>query len=980
MPRQQVMVGRDTELAGILGLLAGAADARPGVGLVSGEGGAGKTRLLDEVLERLPSGTAVGRGTGVGFLGGRIPYAPLISALRSLLSRLDEREQAVVLAGARGDLALLLPELGPRQEFSDQARLIAAVSSLLDRVAALRPAVLVLDDMHWADVATLEVLAYVCAALDRQRLAVVVALRPDEVDSVLGEWLTGVRHGRHVLEIALGPMSLADTRTHLTDILGGDPRSVLGESMTARIHVRSGGNPYAAEALMRAALAGDEDTLPASLREVLVRRTRNCPPGTAELLRLVAAIGDRALPSFLALLVPSGPGPEFDDAVDEAVRAQLLVVDAEGGLTIRHALLAEALYADLLPGERRAVHAQLAKAFEVAADVRPGVVAEHADRAGESQRALIWSLRAAEAAEAVYAYDEAHRQYSRVRTLWPAVPDAQQVVGADPVEVFSRAAAVAAICDEDGQAIEIIERVRSWLQADPDVDPVRVGLLEAQYARFLLDGGRTDAALVAARRAVELVPAQPPTAARGMVVSCLVHVLDWAGGGPGWEELADEAVQVARATGDGAAVARALVIRTTVQVASPTVLPDAREAVALALRHGDSELVGQTYSNLVDCLHCAGLGREGVEVAATGLVAVSERGLGIRYGSWLRTQGAELAMTHGWWGEADDLLEAALAHTGQTVGANRDYALAVRSVLHAQRGDFAQSEADLAAMHRLPVVLEILRCRARCERLLWEGASDDALRIVSEFVDSATPRLLRSAAPLAWLASWALADVADARRRTGSGAPTGAGWDATVAAVDELVATACGPSALPGTAPGPIQLLCVAERSRHAAVSDVGVVPSWEAATDALCGAERPYELAYALWRQAGALVAERRLGLAADALRRADSEARSLGALPLADAIEAMARRTRIDLRAPQTVDAVLSALPTNGSLTVALTEREREILGHLAAGRTNGEIAKSLTISTKTASVHVSNILRKLDVASRYEAAEIAQRYLVD
>ena len=206
----------------------------------------------------------------------------------------------------------------------------------------------------------------------------------------------------------------------------------------------------------------------------------------------------------------------MDDAIDEGVRAQLLVVEADGSVSLRHALLAEALYADLLPGERRAVHARLVDALEQVADVRPGEVAEHADRAGDARRSLSWSLRAAQAAEDVYAYDEAHRQYDRVRRLWPAVPDAEALVGADAVDVFSRAASIAAICDHDVDAVEIIERVRSWLQADPDVDPVRLGLLEAQYARFLLDDGRTDAALVAARRAVDLVPADPPTpGARG---------------------------------------------------------------------------------------------------------------------------------------------------------------------------------------------------------------------------------------------------------------------------------------------------------------------------------------------------------------------------------------------------------------------------------------------------------------------------------
>ena len=972
MPRRQAFVGRDDELSRVLGVVEAAAEQQPGVALLSGEAGAGKTRLLDEVVAALPARTLVCRGVGVGFLGGRIPYAPLVAALRSLLARLPRADVPKVLGNDPGDLGLLLPELEVRQEVpSDQGRLIAAVSGLLDRAAELRPTVLVLDDLHCADIATLEVLAYLSAALDRQRLALVVAYRPGEVDEVLGEWLQDVRRAPHTVEVQLAPMTLAETRAQLTDLLGGDPRSLLGESLTARIHARSGGNPYAAEALMRAALTGDEDSLPASLREVLVRRTRACSPGTAELLRLVAAAGE-GVPSQLieSVAVLRSDDVSLDEAIDEAVRAQLLTVEADGSLSLRHSLLAEALYADLLPGERRALHGQLVDVLEHAPDARPGVVAEHAERAGDPPRALVWSLRAAQAAEEVYAWDEAHRQYVRVRRLWPTVPDPEALVGSDAVDVFSRAAVIAAQCEHDVDAVEIVEGVRSWLRADPDCDPVRLGVVEALYARFLLDGGRADAALVAARRAVDLVPAVPPTPERGVVVSSLVHVLDWAGGGADWEPLADEAVSVARATGDSAALARALVIRTTVHPAAAWAVDDAREAVALALEDSDAELVGQTYSNLVDCLQCAGLGRAGVTAAADGVAAVTQRGLATRYGPWLGSQGAELALAYGWWDEADALLSPALALTRQVPGLNRDYALVVRARLSSLRGEWGRMDEALAGITRLPAVLEPMRCETVAAANLWRGDPDAALAAVAEHCEHATPRLMALSAMLAWIGSRALADVGVARRRTRSGPPGGPGWDETVAMVDTLVERACGDQALPGWRPAQVRVLCAAERSR---LTDEPGVPPWQAAVAALATAERPYLRAYAGWRLAQAQVSERSLGAAAESLRLAHEVARRLGAAPLLAEIEATARRTRIDLRPPQ-------RMPAGDGVTGTLTTREREILGHLAAGRTNGEIAKALVISTKTASVHVSNILRKLDVSTRYEAAEIAEHYLAD
>ncbi|HEX7187484.1 MAG TPA: AAA family ATPase [Actinomycetes bacterium] len=975
MPQRQVFVGRAEELAQLTDLVADAAAGRPGLALLSGEAGAGKTRLLDELLTHVPRRTLACRGTGVGFLGGRIPYAPLIGALRSLLSRVPRAEAPRVLGPDPSDLALLLPELGPRPEAgSDQGRLIASVSSVFDRAAGVRPTVLVLDDLHFADVATLEMLAFLCAALDQQRLAVVVAYRPDEAGDVLGEWLADRRRAPHVREIALRPMSLEETHVQLTDLLGGDPRSVLAPALTARIHGRSAGNPYAAEALMRAALAGDADTLPASLREVLVGRTRACSAGATELLRIVAVAGERVSPVVLADAVQRRGQPErLDDAVDEAVRSQHLVVEADGGLSLRHALLAEALYADLLPGERRSLHGLLADAHE-AVDRRPAVVAEHSDRAGDSRRALLWSFRAAQAAEEVYAYDEAHRQYDRVRRLWPVVPDAQDLVGADAIEVFSMAASIAAICDHDVTAVEIIERARSWLQGEPDPDPVRVGVLEAAYARFLLDAGRTDAAEVAARRAVDLVPADPPTAARAVVVSGLVHVLDWVGGASDWEPLADEAVAVARATGDGAALARALVIRATVKPLAPMTLPDAREAVRLALVDGNPELVGQTYSNLADCYQCHGEGRLGVDMAAEGVAAVTERGLGIRYGSWLNAQAAEMCITHGWWDEAEAFLAAALQHTRHVQGANRDYSLANRARLSAVRGDWDSLDADLAELTRLPAVLDLLRCEARAEGMLWRGDPDGSLSEVVGHTDTASSRLLSMGAPLAWLATRSLADLVEARRAAGHSGDR-ADWSPTEESIVALVDRACGPDAVPGSRPVEMRALCDAEMSRYEAavgLEGAGGAELWRDAVKALDSGQRPYHATYARWRLAQSLAGVREHAEAAQALREAWRESQRLGARPLGDEIAALARRTRVDLRTPVEVPDE----PASGGLVATLTAREREILGHLAAGRTNGEIARALVISTKTASVHVSNILRKLEVTTRYEAAELFDR----
>jgi DNA-binding CsgD family transcriptional regulator/tetratricopeptide (TPR) repeat protein len=971
VPKRPGLVGRADELARLSGLVEAAAGGRPGLALLSGEAGAGKTRLLDELVLRVPRRTLVCRGTGVGFLGGRIPYAPLIAALRSLLARLPREDVARVLGPDPSELAILLPELGPRGETaSDQARLIASVSSVFDRAAELRPTLLVVDDLHFADVATLEMMAFLCAALDQQRLAVVVAYRPDEARDALGDWIADRRRARDVREVPLGPLSLDEVEEQLSDLLGSPAQEMLGAHQVARIHARSGGNPYASEALMRAALAGDVDTLPASLREVLLGRTRDCSPAAVDLLRFVAVTGERVAPALLHdVAAQRWPGDDLDKAVDEAVRAQLLVVEADGCLSLRHALLAEALYADLLPGERRTLHGLLADAHE-RVDRRAAVIAEHADRAADPPRALVWSYRAAKEAEELDAYDEAHRQYDRVRRLWALVPDAEPLVGEEEVDVFAMAANIAAICDHDVTAVEIIEQARSRLQASADVDPVRVGVLEAQYARFLLDAGRSDAALVAARRAVDLVPADPPSPGRAVVVSGLVHVMDWVGGGSDLEPLAGEAVDTARAIGDPATIARALVSRCTVRHLDESTIADAEEAVPLALQDGNAELVGQTYSNLADVLGCHARGRRGVDVAVEGVAAVHERGLGIRYGSWLSAQAAEMCITYGWWDEAETYLSSAMQFTRHVHGSNRDYALVNQARLAAVRGDWEGLDTYLGDLSRLPPILDLLRCEARAEGLLWRGEPNPALAEVVGHAEVLTPRLTALAAPLAWLGARALADVVEGRRAGGQDGDRSA-WAQTEETVRALVATACGPGALPGYRPAELRLLCTAELSRLDVEDDHDAARPWREAVEALVGVERPYLTAYARWRLAQAFVGARDLTSAALVVRAAHAESDRLGARPLSDAVTALARRTRIDLRHPVSV----TESPASGAVA-SLTAREREILGHLTAGRTNGEIARALVISTKTASVHVSNILRKLGVTSRYEAAELGER----
>jgi DNA-binding CsgD family transcriptional regulator len=278
--------------------------------------------------------------------------------------------------------------------------------------------------------------------------------------------------------------------------------------------------------------------------------------------------------------------------------------------------------------------------------------------------------------------------------------------------------------------------------------------------------------------------------------------------------------------------------------------------------------------------------------------------------------------------------------------------------------------ADLGSLGTLPPVIELLRCEVLASAALARDEPELALRTVVGRARALTDRLGTMSGWLAWLGARALGDLVEgAARSTATEHP----WDVfrtEAAVVEDLVERACGPGALAGACPDQLRRLCAAELARWAGDRSV---PDWSAAVESLEQVERPYLSAYAGWRLARALVSQRDQTAAARPLRAAAELAGRLGAAPLVVEVEALARRSRVDLRLP-------APRPGAARPDLPLTPRELEILSHLAAGRTNSEIAEALFISGKTASVHVSNILRKLGVGSRYEAAELADRLGAD
>ena len=415
-----MFIGRGAELGRLEAALGRAAAGEPAVVVVAGEAGVGKSRLVAELLAaRVPPDARVLTGECSGFAPGSLPYEPIVRLLRALVRA--GSGAADLPRVAQPALRLLLPELGSAGEVSaggwdlpEQAQVFSQLEAVFDGAAAAAPLVLVIEDLHWADRSSLEFLAYLCHGLHHQRMAIVCTYRDDEVPAapVLGAWLADRRHDPRLTEVSLARFTVAE--------LGGQVAAILGQAadpeLVAALHARSLGNAYHTEMLLAAADrvrgAGSGTTaapVPLPLREALLARSAEVAAGTRDILQIIAVAGhpvdhDAAAAAACAQF---GMGEEqLIAGLREAVDHHLLVpVTEPSGYAFRHALLAEATYDQLLPGERQRLHRVWAQVLEERVSQggktdssAAAEIASHHHNARNRRAALGWDLRAATAA------------------------------------------------------------------------------------------------------------------------------------------------------------------------------------------------------------------------------------------------------------------------------------------------------------------------------------------------------------------------------------------------------------------------------------------------------------------------------------------------------------------------------------------------------------------------------------------------------
>jgi DNA-binding CsgD family transcriptional regulator/tetratricopeptide (TPR) repeat protein len=972
-------VGRAEELARLVAALERTEQGRPVGVLLAGDAGIGKTRLLIELADQARQRgmqVLLGGCQEIGDVG--LPYLPFLDALHGLAADPKAAELLAEAARSVTGLGRLFPELAhagrvgsQADDVFDQLQLFDAVRSLLVRLGTRAPVLLLLEDLHWADRSSVDLLAFLARTLRVGRVLVVGSYRSDELHRrhplrpLLAEFLRlpGVER------VQLGPLSRPELATHLETI----SRMPLSPDRLERIHLRSEGNPFYAEQLLAAGAGDTEVALPATLADVLLARVQALSEPAQQVLRAVSVAGRRVSHRLLVDAV-GRPEADLEQALREAVDAGVLIADvATETYTFPHALLQEAVYGDLLPGEKVRLHATYTHLLTSHSEGRAAELAHHCLASNDLVGALAASVRAADEAAQVLAADETLRHLSSALELWERAPNPADVAGADRAELLLRTAKAASATGDDHHAARLAQDAATTAEAISDRTCAarayeRLGL-------YFLAAGHVEEALAARARAVELVPAQPPTPLRARVTAALAQVLINAGQREEADRWCNESLTVAQAIGDAEGEADILVTLGLIAeyddpVKALSLYAKARTEAAEA---GALETESRALQNLAWLqYHLGWLAAadasfdQGAELAQRTGLRWSRFGIGMRRGQFM------VGYLTGAWDECERLVDAAGSVMALEAAKLASEGLAV--TIARGRPDAHRRLGRLVARASVDYDLDVDVAVREAELATWQGDLEPARSAIQRALSAveAIERVDDQVENMAWVGMKGLTVEAERAQRARAAGDTAALTDAIEVGrtLLERIRSAVRVAPRVGVRHDVHlrgwHVKAKAEWTRLQGRSDP---KAWQAAVEAFSYGH-VYAVARCRWRLAEALLGVGGREQAIVAARAAYQTAVELGAEPLQGALEALARRSRLDL----------GQGPPHESGRAGLTPRELEVLHLLIAGRSNRQIAEQLFISGKTASVHVTNILTKLGVHSRLEAAARGRKLGLD
>ncbi|MQB00037.1 MAG: AAA family ATPase [Actinobacteria bacterium] len=990
-------VGRRDQLDVLRAAFERASEGEASTVLAAGEAGIGKTRLIREFVGTLGSSAHVMYGACVPLADVGLPYGPVRDALRSFVRTCDATTLEQMKTFATSELSIIVPELAgpdvgsaivPETGFA-QLRMFELVLNLLEHLADERTVVLVLEDLHWADSSTFALVAFLIHNLREAPILLCLTYRDDELHRrhPMRPWLAEQLRQQTVVKLELPRFDRHETAEQLEGIRGEEVASEVIENLMAG----SEGNPFLTEELAAALTGSEHPKMPGSLRELLIDRFLRLSDGSQALLR-TAAVSNHAVQPWLVARVAGVPENDVYPALRDARDHHILVDDPDTDrFMFRHALLQEAVYSEVLPGERQGLHRRYAEELTAArsaghreASEALPEIAYHWDAAHEVQQALPATLDAAAWASSTFAFGSARRYFERALELWSAVPQAEELTGTDHADVLFRAGHAAHLEGDFDRAGTLLAAAIAAI--DEDSDRLRAASWHRQLAWCFFQASSLEKADAEIEQALRLSSdlSEGPERAGILGLAARLHVLS-SRHKESWP-LCQEALEMARRAGARREEGVALNSSGVVLLYSgrfDEAIAALRESLRIAEELRDPEALGPAYINLGEALASSGKLREGAEVSRRGYEATWRLGLEGTYGDFIKLNEAEFHFKLGDWDRTRGLVDSVQRRPSNALV--QQFLSGLTAHLETVAGSFEAAEAELERCERMMDSGSIPELRrpyyeAVAELRLWQARPDDARASVAAGLDAvshtAEASRLGHLLTLGLRAEADRAQLARARGAVDQASEAIAAARALLARAKTLDPDPFDPDLSPWPEVRARSTNADAEMARAEGNEDPAL---WHRTAVLWHGFDRPYRVAYARWREAeAALGGGHPRNVASAALRAGQEIAVRLGAKPLRAEIEALAQRARIDLEAAE-IDSEPGTAPAAPEPTdhpLGLTGREVEVLRLVAEGLTNPQIGRTLFISPKTASIHVSNILRKLGVSSRVEAAGIAHR----
>ncbi len=840
-PARAPIVGRAAEVRIMSGAYAQVRAGQAQVILITGPAGIGKTRLVEDLRAGVP-GARVLTGESAPLAGTALAYGPFVAALRDHASWLLEGDHA-------GDM------------LTERHRLFVRVLDVLSDVAARGPLLLVLEDMHWADESSRELLDFLAIRLREQPVLVVATLRDDELSIGIRRWLTELEHRPRVRRLRLAPLTPAEIAEVVADLMPADA----GSDATATVISAAEGNPLYARELASAGSA----MMPASITDAVLAKASALAAAARAVIDQVSVADGGMSHELLAATVKLS-----ETRLLAAARAGVesgLLASAGDGYSFTHALIRQAIYDQTLPGERRRLHRRFAEVLAGRPGSDPGLLARHWHLAGCPDRAAPAAVLAAQRAVSVRAYPEAVKNYALAIELANWSPE----TGPDLLDEAARAASWA------GNP----EQAAAWAadalaQSDAAAPVDRARRLE-RLGRYRWEMGDPRAAADVTEQAMIILDHEPPSQLQARVLAALATRRVFLGEADIALPLADRAVAVAQQTGADAVHAHGLATLGIIKAQHGDLeagLADLQSSFTLACQAGSVEDTVRAAANRVYLLYCAGRFADAVQVAHAGRSAAAAMGAPPTMTAGIGNNAAAALVASGRWTEADRLLAELVPESPPNF---TRYLHLLQLELAVGRGE-TERAADLAAMLRKSP--EHPRLNGPLHACLAEQAlnTGDLAVATAEVMEGLAAlsgadlaeeeiRLLATGARLA----------ADLAARPDSARPPDIpdGWEPLAAAFAEkarLIVAEHGAGQPELTAFG---ALVAAEEARRLGRDTHA---TWPVVAEAWHSAGWPYQEAYARLREAAAAARAGRRDQAIRALTACQHLASGLGATPL--------------------------------------------------------------------------------------------------